>query len=350
MDINLQVLFFLSALGGFNGVLLSIYFFCLKPRTYSNMFLGAMLLMISIRIIKSVFFYFDHGLNRTFLQIGLSACFLIGPFFYFYCASLTNKLNQQWINWKIHLGVLVALLLGYGLMFPYQSNPNMWMGKTLYIYTQWAIYLVLGIYTLRDTLPKLIRAPLADRHNATLFSVVLGNWLICIAYYTGSYTSYIVGALSFSFVFYLSLLLAIYAYRGKKDVIKYQHKKIAVDEANVLIQKLEKLMHEEHLYKNPNLTLPMVAKRLGILTQHLSQLLNDNLQKSFLMYLNEYRIAEAQRLLRGTKSLKMEVVIEACGFNSSSTFYSAFKKMSQCTPAKYRDEYQQSHTASVNSL
>jgi AraC-like DNA-binding protein len=340
MDVNSQILFFLSALGGFNGVLLSLYYFMLKPRTISNVFLGATLLMISIRIIKSVFFYFDHDLDRIFLQFGLSACFLIGPFCYFYCASRVNKLDTQWLSWPLHLGILITLILGYGVLYPYQSAPDMWMGKTTLIYTQWGFYLALSTYVMRDELPRLLSAPLSNQQNTTLLSVLIGNWLIWLAYYTSSYTSYIVGALSFSFVFYMSFLLAIFAYRKKQNskTIKYQDKKITDNEAELLIQQLETLMAEEQLYRDANLTQPIVAKRLGVLTQRLSQLLNDNVHKPFPLFVNEYRIAEAQKLLGGEKAIKMEVVAEQCGFNSSSTFYSAFKKVTQLTPAKYRDQ------------
>jgi AraC-like DNA-binding protein len=344
MDMNSQVLFFLSALGGFNGLLLAGYYFLLRPKTLSNLFLGASLLMISIRIIKSVFFYFDHDLDKIFLQIGLSACFLIGPFCYFYCASRVNKLKTLWLSWPLHLGLLVTLVLAYGLLFPYQTRPDMWAGKVHLIYYQWLVYLALATYVLGEHLPKLLSAPISDQQNTTLFSVLLGNWLIWLAYFTSSYTSYIVGALSFSFVFYMSFLLAIYAYKRKRNIElpKYKDKKIAADEAQVLIAQLQDLMSEEQLYQDANLTLPMVAKRLGILTQRLSQLLNDNIHKPFPVFVNEYRIAQAQQLLTSHKAMKMEVVAESCGFNSNSTFYTAFKKVTQMTPAKYRDQFKPS--------
>ena len=94
-------------------------------------------------------------------------------------------------------------------------------------------------------------------------------------------------------------------------------------------------MVDQKLYKNPNLTLPVFAKKLNIRPQLLSQLLNNNLHKSFTLFINEYRIEEAKKLLKANSNLKIEVIAEKCGFNSNSTFYTVFKKITGSTPAKY---------------
>ena len=99
-------------------------------------------------------------------------------------------------------------------------------------------------------------------------------------------------------------------------------------------------MADEELYKNPNLTLALLAKRVQISPAQLSQLLNDNLRKSFAHYVNEWRIQEAQRLLKTSPRLTMELVSEECGFNSQSTFYTAFKQFVKTTPAQYKKQQQ----------
>ncbi|MEL7533145.1 MAG: hypothetical protein AAFN10_17645 [Bacteroidota bacterium] len=75
MDLAQQSVFLLSALGAFNGFLLSGYFLLIKQeKRLSDYFLGGLLLMLSIRIFKSVFLYFNPELFQLFVQIGLSAC------------------------------------------------------------------------------------------------------------------------------------------------------------------------------------------------------------------------------------------------------------------------------------
>ncbi len=57
MEFSAQLLFFFSALGAFNGFLLAVYFlFFAKPKNLINRMLGMLILMLSIRVGKSVFF------------------------------------------------------------------------------------------------------------------------------------------------------------------------------------------------------------------------------------------------------------------------------------------------------
>ncbi len=74
MKLGEHILFFVSAIGVFNGLVLSLYIFLRKKaRSLATVFLGIMLLAISIRVGKSVFVYFNHDLPRPYRQIGLSA-------------------------------------------------------------------------------------------------------------------------------------------------------------------------------------------------------------------------------------------------------------------------------------
>jgi len=124
MNFDNQIIFFFSALGAFNGFLLSLYFALIaKKRKFSNYFLALLLLMLSIRIIKSVFFYFNPDLSNIFIQIGLSACILIGPFLFLYLKTHSYK-NK--VNWKIHI---ISFLIGIsilGFFYPYAEHRTIW--------------------------------------------------------------------------------------------------------------------------------------------------------------------------------------------------------------------------------
>ncbi|MEM6686744.1 MAG: helix-turn-helix domain-containing protein [Bacteroidota bacterium] len=124
-----------------------------------------------------------------------------------------------------------------------------------------------------------------------------------------------------------------------QDHIKYGNKKIADDTALTIQSKLKVIFEEEKQYKNSDLKLKDIAQQLQVSTHNLSQYLNDNLGKSFTIFINEYRIEEAKQLLLTKKEFTIEAIGYECGFNSKSTFFSAFKSITNTTPATYKKNF-----------
>ncbi|QBG36987.1 helix-turn-helix domain-containing protein [Litorilituus sediminis] len=342
MTINSQLLLMLSALGALNGFLISAYFFFTKPVNLANRFLALMLLMFSVRILKSVLFYFNPEIDKVILQVGLTACFFIGPFLFLYCASKMQQLAKQPLPWQLHIALLASTSLLIGFIYPYQDNEALWGVFYRFINYIWLLYILLSARLLMPFFKGLTAKKARNKQDIWLLSVFIGNIIIWLAYFTASYTSYIVGALSFSFILYLTGLLTftIKSKAVEQQTKKYANKEISANEAEQKLQQLDAMMQEQQLFKNANLTLPMLAKRLGVSVPYLSQLLNDNVKSSFADYINSFRIEEAKNLLISEHRLTMELIAERCGFNSQSTFYSTFKKFTEKTPAKYRKENQ----------
>ncbi len=342
MNLDNKLIFFFSALGAFNSLVLSVYFlFFLKQINKSDYFLGGLLAVLSIRVWKSLFFYFNPELSKAYLQIGLSACFLIGPFLYFYTKSKVSTSKQLDKLFYFQISTLLLIIFGVGFLYPYQQNIALW---TKYFYRiidyQWLAYIIAAAILLKSTLRKIfLKNEKLNYDEVWTISVFFSVFTIWIAYYTANYTSYILGAFSFSFVFYLSGLLLFH--RRKKDFVvsvkkeKYADIQINKNEANQFLEKIQFALTEEKIYKNPNLTLPILAKKVNIRPQLLSQLLNDNLNKNFSQFINEYRIEEAKQILKENNNLKIEIIAEKSGFNSNSTFYTAFKKVTGTTPARF---------------
>ena len=343
MNFSNELLFFFSALGVFNALLISLYFFFYKkPKTISNFFFGFMLLMFAIRVGKSVFFYFNPEIALIYIKIGLSACVLIGPSLFFYIKSVIHK-EQKSRFWVIHFILLIALTIWVGFSFTETFNPHFGSFTWLdIIYSIWMFYILVTAYLLKNTIKKIfIKNDILNGLDFWLLSIFMGNLIIWIAYNTVNYTSYIVGALSFSFIFYL-LFLLIYFNRKEEAIFnkkeKYSDKKINTIEAVELTKILKQTMVIDKLYIDANLKLQDVAKYLNIVPHRLSQLMNDNLNKNFTSFINEYRINEAKKLIQENDKLTLEAIGYECGFNSKSTFYSAFKKHSGTTPSKFKSQ------------
>ncbi|MEM6317505.1 MAG: helix-turn-helix domain-containing protein [Bacteroidota bacterium] len=344
MEVSGNLLFFFSALGAFNGLLMSLYFFFYaKPRHPSHYFLGALLLTLSVRTGKSVFFYFSDHLAGFYVQFGLTACFFIGPSLYFYLKAATTPANEFQSKWKYHVAILLPLILLISYFFPYWDNLYIWRNYIIkFIYYQWLLYIVAAGFIIAKVYRQF--AARKDKMNSVeiwLLSVYLGTCVVWMSYYFSRYTSYITGALSFSFLFYLLILLLNFNKKKdsilfKKVVQKYGAKKISSKEAQQLAQQLKVVMEMEELFRNPNLKLPDVAKALNTLPHRISQFINDNLQKSFSLWVNEYRVEAAKQMLLKDSPFTLEGIGYECGFNSKSTFYATFKKVVGTTPAKFK--------------
>jgi AraC-like DNA-binding protein len=345
MEFSRELLFFFSALGAFNGLLLSLYFlFFVKNKKAFHPFLGLLLLLLSIRVVKSIFLYFNPNLFEFFVQVGLSACFLIGPALFLYLVSATNTKSWSIKNWWIHLIPFLLLISVLSYLYPYYDNLRLWKKYLIQgIYWQWFIYLLFSGFYIRKVLKKLFfkRMKLSPSEIWKI-SVFVGVSIIWIAYNTTAYTSYITGAISFTFILYVLFLVLIFKRnkKGSSKVIKekYLDKKIETDSANIHLEKLNALMKEEQLFKKANLKSSDVAKKIQLTTHQFSQLLNDNLGKSFPVFINEYKISEAKLMMKERRNLTLEAIGYECGFNSKSTFYTTFKKIAGTTPAKYREQ------------
>jgi AraC-like DNA-binding protein len=108
-------------------------------------------------------------------------------------------------------------------------------------------------------------------------------------------------------------------------------------------QQLGELMAAQKIYLRHELTLPELAEILGCSVNHVSQAINAGFGVSFFDYLNEYRVKDAMQLLgdeSGEPRTVLSVALEV-GFNSTSTFYVAFKKVAGQTPAEFRKSHSQ---------
>lgn len=336
-----QLLFFLSALGAFNGFILSLYFAInAKKKIFANYFLSLLMLVLSIRIVKSVFFYFNPNLSNIFIQIGLSACILIGPFLFLYLKPYDKEQKQNWIK---HVIPYLAIITIVGFFYPYVEHAAIWQIWIVNaIYFQWFIYILLSGQYLRPIIKKIKEKESLKKIDIWSLSIYIGVAIIWLAYTVASYTSYIIGALSFTFVLYLIALLLIFKNNSESNFFqekeRYKNKEIDAETLAAIDQKLG-IIIEKELYLNPYFSLEDAAKELKISKHILSQYVNEILGKSFSNLIKEYRIEKAKKLLESENKITLESLGYDSGFNSKSTFFTAFKKTTGLTPAEYQKSY-----------
>jgi len=346
MSFGDKLLFFFSALGAFNGLILGIYFlFFTSKKNLSNYFLGALLIVLSIRIGKSVAYFFDYGLPKIYLQIGLTACFFIGPFLYFFIKSEVAQVKKLPRHWLWQMAGWFLLILTAGLIYPYQRFPWLWGHRIITThYLQWGVYIAFSIVLLIPLFKKIVRREALKTFEKWVITICGAVLLFFISYVWAILNitkgSYINAALYFSLIIYVVVFILLYRKKTNDlssfSVQKYADKKMDDETAQLIIGKLKKAMTEKELFKNPNLKVNDLAREIKVSGHQLSQVLNDNIQKNFTLFVNEYRINEACRMLSENTNLTIDAIGDEVGFNSKSTFFATFKKLKGTTPSAYQ--------------
>ena len=100
---------------------------------------------------------------------------------------------------------------------------------------------------------------------------------------------------------------------------------------------LHALMVERQLFKDVDLNLIKLARRLGLPARTVSQAVNRVHGMSVSQYVNNYRIAEACRLLAQTDAPVTGIVFEA-GFMTKSNFNREFLRVTGQSPTQWRKD------------
>ena len=124
---------------------------------------------------------------------------------------------------------------------------------------------------------------------------------------------------------------------GASRTRKYAKSGLTEARMRSYMQALNRIMRREEAYLDPELTLPLLAERVGCSVNHLSQVINAGFGMSFFDYVNKHRVKRAKRILRNLDHHAAVLkVAYSVGFNSNSAFYTAFKKRVGMTPAQFR--------------
>lgn len=112
----------------------------------------------------------------------------------------------------------------------------------------------------------------------------------------------------------------------------------AYGEPQQLIANLRAHMQLTQPFLNHSLTIQNLAEQLKLPETQLSILINHYMGQHFFDLVNEYRINAAAEILRDPDQRKKNIldIIYAVGFNSKSSFNTAFKRQMKLTPSQYR--------------
>lgn len=132
---------------------------------------------------------------------------------------------------------------------------------------------------------------------------------------------------------------------------RYKTSTLTDKKSKEMLRQLLELMEKEKLYLDPYMTLQKMAGKLNITKEEISQVINREMYMNFNNFLNKYRVNEAKIKLRDPKENRYVILKVAydVGFNSKSSFNSAFKKFTNMSPSQYRKKFQVPSAAGHNT-
>lgn len=334
-------LIILSSLGVIHGLFLSIFLWGYQSGNQkSNQILSLLLLVLSFRVGKSIFLEFTPDLDVKYIFIGLGTLMTIGPLYYLYTISCFNSTFK--FEWKqlIHfIPALIGISFGFWIQESHLDTLPIVFFAVLFIsyYLHYLVYLILSnsyINKRKEGENKEVIDWLR-----LLFFGLLVIWFAYVLNLFDDLVPYVMGPLLYSVVAYAISIIAIRRNSLQKiDFGKYKTTPVSDDQVDVLYRKVEQLIISEKQYRNADLTLKSLSEEMGVSTQILSLVINTKSQTNFNAFINTHRIMEAIDLFknenynhRTISSIAFEV-----GFNSISSFNTAFKKKAGITPQQYR--------------
>ena len=121
-------------------------------------------------------------------------------------------------------------------------------------------------------------------------------------------------------------------------MIKYQKSSLSEENKELILSKIRREMEGNTYFTNNLASLSGLAKQINESSHHVSQVINEKLNKNFFELLASYRVDHAKKLIEMDKDSKLTVeeLADMVGYNSKSSFNNAFKTITRQTPSEYR--------------
>jgi AraC-like DNA-binding protein len=336
------ILVVISGLGVIHGLFLALFLWGYqKGNSLSNKLLSALLIVLSLRVGKSVFLEFTDSIDIKIIFTGLSTIMAIGPLYYLFVLSCTRKAFRLTTKHFLHfIPTIIGFIIGLQLEEHHTTTLPLAIFLTLFIsyYLHFLVYLFFSYrYVLQQKVAGL---------NLDTFIVLrlffYGLLIIWVAYVLNLFDDiipYVIGPILYSIVAYvISYIVISQGYISRLDHTKYKTNPISDEQADSIYAKALKLVVDEKQFRNPSLSLKSLSESLHVSPQVLSQVINQKSTGNFNSFVNAFRIEEAKRLLHQEefKNQTIASIAFEVGFNSISSFNTAFKKATGETPMAYR--------------
>ncbi len=354
---------------GFTAIVLFIKNEDNRPSTYAILLLSLWFLRFLALYLKDKVDLYDFPFLIVFDQTLL---LLDGVLFYWYVRSLNNlqKLKTQIVQiipFLIAFGLSIIILLSgettelvdqyYEIYALRNAGEAEAIGADIVIFL--SLVLLINGFFVYKSIGLLSKYRILLTNNFSNLLNLKISWLKKLTYFWLAFSfiplvifsiSYIFRPIQFDF-FELTFLLGLWAtsvffsinvitqqYSNETTLIKPSNtssKNESDEEIDQIFTTLTEYMKKNEPFKDEKLTLQSLASQLDLKPAKLSVAINTKNGTNFHEYINRYRVEAVKKELNNTAE-QIIIIAYRNGFNSKSTFNSAFKKMTGITPSQYR--------------
>lgn len=118
---------------------------------------------------------------------------------------------------------------------------------------------------------------------------------------------------------------------------------LSTEKMQLIASKLEHAMKKDKLFLQDTLSLNKLSESISESENHISETLSQFLDTKFFQFVNCFRVEEAKEALQNSDKLITTIAFDV-GFNSKSTFNTAFKKLVGHSPSAYRKSLLEKNT------
>lgn len=383
LDSNLYIFNLILIIGVIQGFIFNgITFLNNRTKDKAVLFLNLMVLFLSINNLQA--WFIDQNMSIPFYYLKylrVSWSMFLAPMFYVFLVRLLriNKRTKPLILLTISIFLLSVLLrifyldsiksqegtdTFYFLLRRYNSIEDIFS----FFYTIPIFLLSVHMFFKKSKRFEYVLQYDNLKWIRTFFilsAVVLSFWLVALYFnyfYTNinsSYfysplrlgTSFIIYWIGYQGMFHQKFIKERIFLRRKlekgnssegltKQIILQKDKESNTEKHKKYFEDIDQYVRQNRKFNNPNLGLESLASELNISTSFLSMLINKFSGQHFTDYINKFRIEQAKELLLNKEYQNytiMSIGLES-GFNSKSTFYSAFKKHVGSTPIQFKKQ------------
>ncbi len=360
MNIKISLIMIITFHGFFLAILLSIGQLIISWRSIKSWLLIDLFIVFALFQINYILYELNmldqYKIGHIF---SITAYYLMGPLIYLITKQSIIKGYRITLKIFFHfLPVIIVSILATLIIIYEQKQTTKFISG--YFYNEYMLYLSASgslyfLVYLGLAVKVLIRYTFLSKHTirnnpqALIVFILLCSFLIAwisdlLAFVTNLKVFIEISILIITLILiFLFLVYFKYPDYHKKiyEIAENEKKRRSyLNGVNLkeIDDKLNKLIEFEEIYADPSISLPTLAVKLNISQHQLSQFLNDYRKTNFSTFINKYRIQKAKELLVNKLDHTILGIAFDVGFQSKSTFNSAFIKYENITPHEYREK------------